>query len=155
MDVRVGARIEHAREIVGRELGCIADAGDYEAEFAGSAPHVVRPCVGELTARGDANAGGPLFGEPRKIAERVGGLGIDEDCDFETARALGGFLEEVGVVVRAAVLDECGLVNAVAVHLEFKCLDRLEPAIPGVAVRVDYQHLKRPFVGDICQSRSF
>ena len=104
----------------GRELGCIADAGDYEAEFAGPAPHVVRTSVGELATWGDANTGGPLLGEPRKVAEWIAGLGIDEDCDFEPARALGGFLEEVGVVVGAAVLDENGLVNAVAVHLEFE-----------------------------------
>ena len=144
-DVRVGARIEHAREVAGRELGCIADAGDYETEFASSVPHVVRPRVGELSTRGDAHTGGPLLCEPRKIAEWIARLGIDEDCDFEPVWLLGGFLEEVGVVVRAAVLDENGLVNAIAVHLEFKCLNRLEPAIPGVAVRVDYQHLKRPF----------
>lgn len=144
-DVCVGARIEHAREVAGSELGCIADAGDYEAEFAGSAPHVVRACVGELSTGGDANTGGPLLCELRKIAEWIAGLGIDEDCNFETVWSLGGLLEEVGVVVGAAVLDEGGLVNAVAIHLEFECLDRLEPVVPGVAVRVDYQHLKRPF----------
>lgn len=50
-------------------------------------------------------------------------------------------MEEIGVVIYSAVLDEHGLGDAVAVHRKLKGLDRLKPVVAGVAMGVDYQHL--------------
>ena len=143
-DVGAGAGVENPREVGGGELGYIAEAGDHEAELAGPAPHIIGTGVDEAAVRGDANAGRTLLGEAGEVADGIGRLGIDQDRDLESARPPGGLLEEVGVVVGSAVLDEHRLVNAVAVHLQFQDFDGLEPALTGVAVGVDYEHLKLP-----------
>ena len=54
-----------------------------------------------------------------------------------------GAVQQVRVVVHAAVLDEDGLLNAVRVHLVDERLDRLEPARSRVSMRV-YDHVQSP-----------
>ena len=108
-----------------------------EADFGGGFPQGLR------RARRQAYARDTALGPAGQIIRRGGGCLVDHADDREPSIVARGAVQQVGVVVHAAVLNEDGLLNAVRVHLVDESLDRLEPTRSRVSMRVN-DHVQSP-----------
>ena len=139
-DRRVRARVDQVLEALRRELLRLAETTHDEAEFAGRLPEARRAARGKARIRVETYPRCPAFGQLRQRAPLVPLLWISQHDHLEAARESSRAPEKVAVVVRAAVLDEHGLVHEVGVHLVHQRLYGFKPVQPGVAVCVDDAH---------------